>query len=58
MISGASFFCSNLPLICSGLLVGASLHDCTACGFWDTGLNPTRRWRPIEAASCGSLLGQ
>jgi len=24
---------------------------CTACGFWDTGLNPTQQWRQFEAAS-------
>ena len=24
---------------------------CTACGFWDTGLNPTQRWQEFEVAS-------
>src|SRR4051812_47548485 len=24
---------------------------CTACGFWDTGLNPTQRWQQFEVAS-------
>ena len=26
---------------------------CTACGFWDTGLNPTQRRQQFEAASGG-----
>ena len=25
--------------------------NCTACGFWDTGLNPTQRWQQFEVAS-------
>jgi hypothetical protein len=28
---------------------------CTACGFWDTGLNPTPPGRGVEAASVGRL---
>jgi hypothetical protein len=24
---------------------------CSACGFWDTGLNPTQRWQQFEVAS-------
>jgi hypothetical protein len=26
-------------------------RPCTACGFWDTGLNPTQRWQEFEVAS-------
>jgi hypothetical protein len=26
-------------------------RKCTGCGFWDTGLKPTQRWRQFEAAS-------
>jgi hypothetical protein len=33
-----------------GVLAG---RGCTACGFWDTGLNPTRRRQQFEAASGG-----
>jgi len=30
-----------------------SAERCTACGFWDTGLNPTQRRQQFEAASGG-----
>ena len=29
------------------------ISPCTACGFWDTGLNPTQRRQQFEAASGG-----
>ena len=30
---------------------------CTACSFWDTGLNPTPPWRRVEVASDGAPPG-
>jgi hypothetical protein len=30
---------------------------CTACSFWDTGLNPMPPWRRVEVASDGALPG-
>src|SRR4051794_9600856 len=29
---------------------------CTARGFWDTELNPTPPWRPVESACDGTAL--
>jgi hypothetical protein len=30
---------------------------CTACSFWDTGLNPMPPWRRVEVASDGTPPG-
>jgi hypothetical protein len=36
----------------AGVVVGIiALGLCTALGFWDTGLNPTPRLRPVEVAA-------
>ena len=34
-----------------------NIRQCTACSFWDTGLNPTPPWRRVEVASGGAPPG-
>ena len=36
------------------LEASAALLLCTACSFWDTGLNATPPWRRVEVASDGA----
>ena len=49
----------TLPLEPYRVAAYNTAHDseCTACGFWVTGLNPTRRWQQFEAACAGTGLG-
>jgi hypothetical protein len=38
--------------------IAVQIEDrCTACSFWDTGLNPTPPWRRVEVASDGVPTG-
>ena len=41
-------------LLKARILLKADASQCTACGFWDTGLNPTQRRRQFEAV-CGGI---
>ena len=44
-------------LFIEAYLVSKNITKCTACSFWDTGLNPTPPWRRVEVASHGAPPG-